>query len=121
TTMQNVACPIAIVHSDKLTPPNAKNELSAIPVMIPGRAIGRTRMNETVSLPKNRNRWTAKAAAEPSTRATAVAMTPVFSDSTTALLTSGSWRATGNHFSDRLGIGQLWMLEGLNAYRMMIP
>ena len=33
-----------------------KNEFSAIPVMIPGRAIGRMSRNETGSRPKNLNR-----------------------------------------------------------------
>ena len=48
------------------SPPVTKNELSAIPVMIPGSAIGSTNTNEIVSRPKNLKRWIANAAAAPS-------------------------------------------------------
>ena len=47
TTMQNVEWPIMIVH----TPNGCSNvlmpERSAMPVMMPGKAIGRTRRNDT--------------------------------------------------------------------------
>src|ERR671935_136418 len=111
--MQKVAWPMVIVQSERLMPPNAKNELRAMPVMIPGRAIGRTRRNETTSRPKNRKRWTPKAAADPSTSATPVASAPAFNDSTSAARTSGSWNATENHLREKLEIGQLWMFDRL--------
>ena len=50
-TMQKVACPMTIVHREKVTWLKAKNELSDIPVMIPGRARGRTRAKEIASRP----------------------------------------------------------------------
>src|SRR4030095_16327005 len=68
-TTQNVACPITIVESERSRWLNVKNEFSAMPVMMPGSAIGRRSRNETASRPKNRKRAIAKAAAEPSTRA----------------------------------------------------
>ena len=54
-----------------------KVELSAIPVTIPGRAIGRMTRNEIVSRPKKRWRATAIEASVPRTRASAVASSPV--------------------------------------------
>ena len=54
-------------------PPKVKNELSAMPVMIPGSASGSSSRNETDSRPKKRKRWIANAAAVPSTSAIAVA------------------------------------------------
>ncbi len=56
TTMQKVACPIMIVHSESLMPAKVKKEFSAIPVMMPGSASGRTSRNEIPSRPKNLNR-----------------------------------------------------------------
>ena len=44
---------MTIVHSENVTWLKAKNELSDIPVMIPGRARGRTRAKEMTSRPKN--------------------------------------------------------------------
>ena len=86
--MQNVACPITIVHSDSGSPLNVKNEFSAMPVMMPGSAIGRTNRNETESRPKNRKRAIAKAAADPSRRAAPVATSATRTESHTALRTS---------------------------------
>ena len=54
--------------------------LSAIPVTMPGRAIGRMTRNETVSRPKKRKRWTANESSDPSTRATSVAPMAAWSD-----------------------------------------
>src|SRR5207237_10830883 len=66
-TMQKVPWPTTIVQSEKVVngqrAQKVKNELSAIPVMIPGSAIGRTSRNETASRPEKRKRWAAKAAA----------------------------------------------------------
>ena len=61
--MQKVAWPITIVQSENGTPAEGvKNEFSAMPVMIPGSASGRTSRNEIASRPKKRKRWTANAA-----------------------------------------------------------
>ena len=51
-----MAWPITIVSSPKFSFQYVKYELSAMPVMIPGSAIGSTSRNETASRPKNRNR-----------------------------------------------------------------
>src|SRR5947199_3305774 len=118
--MQNVACPMTIVKSEKSMPTNWKAEFRAMPVMIPGRASGRTSSNDTASRPKNLNRWTPNAAAEPSTSATAVEKAPALSDSTSAERTCGSFQAVENHFVLSPLIGQLWTFDLLNAYRQMI-
>src|SRR5262245_14720709 len=93
-----------------------KNEFRAIPVMIPGRAIGRTNTNETALCPKNLCRESAKAARDPRTSATAVAVSPALTESQSAPWTSSSCHAAENHFVVNPGIGQLWMFEELNAY-----
>src|SRR5207244_1875593 len=85
--MQKVACPITIVQSERSIPPVTKNEFSAIPVMIPGSAIGSTTTNETSSRPKKRKRWTAKAAAVPSRRAMPIAARPALTESQRAAQT----------------------------------
>src|SRR5437870_11760274 len=110
-TMQNVAWPMTIVHSESLTPVNAKNEFSAMPVMRPGRAIGSTSRNDTTSRPKKRNPCTANAAAEPRMRAAPVARSPAFNDSSNDDRTSESCHAPLNHLSERWEIGQLWMFD----------
>ena len=58
--------------------------LSATPVTMPGRAIGRMTRNETVSRPKKRWRATAIEASVPSTSAIAVATAPTLSEVTNA-------------------------------------
>ncbi len=94
--MQNVVCPTMIVQIDSRIPLNEKNELSAMPVTMPGSAIGRSSRNETTSRPKNRKRCTANAAADPSSRAITVASRPALSDRKSASRTSGSCHATVN-------------------------
>src|SRR3954447_19341527 len=113
--MQNVACPITIVSNENRTPPNAKNEFSAIPVMMPGSAIGSTRTNDTTSRPKNRKRCTANAASEPSTRATAVATSAARTDSQSACRIASLCQADENHRVDNPESGQLCTFDGLNA------
>jgi hypothetical protein len=70
--MQNVACPSTMVQKLKGIPPRLNALRRLIPVMIPGRAIGRTSSSDTVSRPKKRERQTAAAARVPSTSAIAV-------------------------------------------------
>jgi hypothetical protein len=82
--MQKVAWPTTIVVNDRLISWKAKNEFSAIPVMIPGRARGSRITSETTSRPKKRKRCTANAASEPSTIAIAVAIAAARSDSHSA-------------------------------------
>ena len=53
--MQNVAWPTITVNSDRSIPSTCvKVEFSAMPVTIPGSAIGRMIRNEIVSRPKKR-------------------------------------------------------------------
>ena len=92
-----------------------KNELSAMPVMIPGSAIGSTSRNDTVSRPKKRKRAIANAAAEPSTSAVAVASERRATESQIAVRTSVACHATRNQCVVKPGIGQLWMFDLLNA------
>ena len=59
--MQNVAWPKTIVQKLKGISTRLKAERSEIPVMIPGKAIGRITRSDTVSRPKKRERATAEA------------------------------------------------------------
>src|SRR5579884_4432064 len=98
---------------------NVKYELSAIPVTMPGSAIGSTSRNEIVSRPKNRNRCTPNDASVPSTSAIAVAYAAAFSESQSAFCMSPLWIAGPNHFVVSAEIGQLSMFDLLNAYRQI--
>src|SRR2546426_11375553 len=116
-TMQKVAWPITIVHSDGLMWWSGlleKNELRAMPVTTPGSAIGSTSRNVIASRPKKRKRLTAVAAAVPSTSATAVANPAAFRDRTSAVRASSLCQAVWNHFVLNPAMGQLWMFEELN-------
>src|SRR3954452_13794061 len=113
-TMQKVAWPMTIVVREKLTLPNAKNEFSAIPVMIPGSASGRTSRNDTASRPKKRKRCTANAAIVPSASAIAVAISPARTDSHSASRISEFENVDENHFVDSPSSGQLCTFDGLN-------
>src|SRR5215831_16737752 len=117
--MQNVACPMTMVSVPSWMPVNEKNEFSAIPVMIPGSAIGSTSRNEMASRPKKRNLCKANATAEPSSMASTVATSPTRTDSRNALRTWGSCQATPNQCSEKPEIGQLSMFDWLNAYSTM--
>ena len=75
--MQKVAWATITVNRLRLMPKTwVKVSLSAIPVTIPGSAIGRMTRKETVSRPKKRWRATAIEARVPSTSAIAVATQP---------------------------------------------
>jgi hypothetical protein len=113
-TMQKVAWPTMMVQRPKLNFQKLKNEFSAIPVMMPGSARGRTKRNEIASRPKKRNRCTANAAAEPRRMATIVAPAAAFSDRRSACCISPSWMVGLNHFVVQSVIGQpcaVWALK----------
>src|SRR5947209_17008034 len=112
--MQKVACPITIVSSDRSTPAKVKNELSAIPVMIPGSASGRTRTKDTTSRPKNRKRWTANAAMDPSVIAIALEIRPARTDNHSDWRIASLLNVCENHFVESPWSGQLWTFDGLN-------
>src|SRR3954469_16067124 len=114
--MQNVVCPMMMVTVPSWIPVKEKNEFSAIPVRMPGSASGSTSRNEMASRPKKANLLSAYAVAEPSSMASAVAITPTRSDSRNALRTWLSCQATANQCSEKPAIGQLSMFEELNAY-----
>src|SRR5438105_32400 len=105
--MQKVACPTTIVVSDSVTDAKLKNELSAIPVMIPGSASGSTSRNETASRPKKRKRCTANAAADPSRIAIESESSPARTDSHSAWRISALCHVDANHFVDSPESGQL--------------
>src|SRR3977135_7066 len=113
--MQKVACPMMIVVSEKLTPLKLMNELSAMPVMIPGSAIGSTSSSEIASRPKKRKRATANAAIDPSTTAMPAEIAPAGGDSHSAWRSSALCHVEENHLVERPDSGQLCTLEGLKA------
>ena len=89
---------------------------SAMPVTIPGSAIGRMTRNEIASRPKKRCRATASAASEPSRSAIAVAPSAAFTERSSASRTPGlSSTARPNHFVVRPGIGQTSERRSLKA------
>src|SRR5690242_9783149 len=114
-TMQNVAWPTTIVASDSVVPANVNSEFSAIPVMIPGSASGRTSASGTTSRPAERKRCTANAAIDPSTSAMPVEISPARTDSQKASRASELCQVEENHFVDSPGGGQLCTLDELNA------
>src|SRR5207248_10661139 len=113
--MQNVACPMMIVNRPKLSPLKLMKEFSAMPVMIPGSAIGSTSSSEIASRPKKRKRCTAKAAIDPSTTAIPVDSRPARTDSHSAWRISALCQVEENHLVDSPDSGQLWTFDGLNA------
>src|SRR5437588_5067050 len=104
--MQKVAWPMTIVVSDRLTPPKVKNELSAMPVMMPGSAIGSTSTNDTASRPKKRSRCTANAAIDPSSNAIVVLIRPALTDSHSDWRIAWLFHVDANHFVERPCNGQ---------------
>src|ERR1700757_2509171 len=117
-TTQKVACPTTIVQIERLMWPVTNAELSAIPVTMPGSAIGRTSRKETASRPKKRKRATPKAPAEPSASAMPVAMSPTRTESHNDVLTSDV-QAAWNQLVLYAEIGQLCTFDLLNAYSMI--
>src|SRR3981081_126895 len=113
--MQKVACPTTIVSSEKLRLLKLMNEFSAIPVMIPGSAIGSTSTSDTASRPKKRKRSTANAAIVPSTIAIAVASSPARTESQSAWRTSALCHVDENQRVESPDSGQLCTFDGLNA------
>ena len=93
------------------TAPKPKAERKAMPVMTPGRAMGR-RINRLIwSRPKNAVRVIAAATRVPRMRATEVAMVATFSDSHRGGQMSGrSYQAVANHCVVRPGGGN-WKLR----------
>ena len=122
--MQNVVWPITIVQKpggrSKISPPDSV-DFSAMPVTMPGSAIGSTMMNARASRPMNRLRYTAPASMLPSTIAPAVVIAATSNDSRKACHMSARVNATRNHSRVNPGGGNGndddWVV---NAYRTMI-
>src|SRR5439155_5935029 len=108
-----------IVSRLKVKPADEIAEFRARPVMIPGRAMGRTRKKDSASRPKNLNRCTAKAASDPRPRAMTVAPPAAFTDARRACRTSLFRHATPNQRVVRLAGGHFCPTAELNAYRKM--
>src|SRR5579863_4711709 len=97
--MQNVVWPMMIVQIDNEMPAHWNAELSATPVMMPGRASGKINRSEIESRPKNFALCTPNAASEPRMSARKVATTAALIDNTKAERTCWSWKATLYHES----------------------
>ena len=82
-----------------------KAERSAMPVTIPGSAIGRTNRRDIASRPKNFARASAAAASVPRSSASAVDTRATRIDSASASQTSGRPQATANQRNVRPGGG----------------
>ncbi len=102
--------------------PNVRNAvLSAIPVTMPGRAIGRMTRKETVSRPKKRKRWTANESSDPRTRATSVAPIAAWSEASRAERTPSSLKATTYQSMVRPSGGHFGTNPALNDVRTITP
>src|SRR6478735_5743018 len=114
--MQKVACPTMTVKRLRRTSRTwVKVLLIAMPVTIPGRAIGRITRKEIVSRPKKRWRATASEASVPSTSAIAVARSPAFSEVKNASRAASFLNACENQWVVQLGGGQARILLELKA------
>ncbi len=115
TTMQNVAWPMITVSRPRSIPIARNAVLRAMPVTIPGRAIGRMTAKDTASRPKNEKRWTANASSVPRMSATVVAPSAAWSDVVSADRMPTSSIARMNQSSVRPSIGHRLNGAALNA------
>src|SRR6478735_9157631 len=107
-TMQNVACAMTTVQIESGMPMIVRKKLlSAMPVMIPGSAIGRMTRRFTALRPKNSNRCRASERSVPSTREMAVATTATCTLVSTAAIAPWLWNALTHHSSVKPGGGQV--------------
>ena len=90
-----------------------KAERRAMPVTMPGRAIGRMKRSEIASRPKNFARASAAAASVPRSSASAVDTSATRIDSASASQTSGRFQATPNQRRVRPGGGNSKLLSSL--------
>ena len=113
--MQNVAWPTMIARTPRGSPTVANVVLRAMPVTMPGSAIGKIRTKDTTSRPKKACRATASAASDPSTRAIAVAPRATAIDVRNASRRPVLATASSSHFSDSEVGGQADVPVSLNA------
>src|SRR6478672_13323312 len=105
--MQNVAWPATTVQSDGVMFRYSIAESRAIPVTMPGSAIGSTKSSEIAFLPKNRKRERAKAMHVPRKRASAAARRPTEKEFTSASRANWSFHASRNQWVVKLVTGQV--------------
>ena len=98
TTMQKVAWPATTVQSDGWMFRYSIAESRAMPVTIPGRAIGSTKRSEITFWPKKRNRDSANATHVPRTSAIAAARSPTENEFTRASRANWSFHASRNQW-----------------------
>src|ERR1700741_250626 len=103
--MQNVVWPATMVQNDGSTPPSFIAASNAMPVMMPGSAMGSTNSTVSESLAGKRARASANAASVPRISASAVAHAATPSDSDNACQTSERANATPNQRSVSPGGG----------------
>ena len=104
--MQNVAWPRTMVQKLNGISSRLNAERSAIPVMMPGSAIGRMTSSDTASRPKNFAPDTAAAHSVPRISASSVEIAATCNDSVSAGQMSAASQATPNHLSVSPGGGQ---------------
>ena len=100
-----MAWPKTIVSVEKEISARLKAERRAIPVMIPGRAIGRMTSKVMASFPRNIVRETAAAAKVPRISAMQVEIEATWSERDRASQTSGRFQVTSSHLSVNPGGG----------------
>ena len=111
-TMQNVACAITTVQIDSGMPMIVRKKLfSAMPVMMPGSAIGRMISRLIASRPKNSNRCSAIEMSVPSTSEMTVAMIATCTLVSTASRAPALSNAFPHHSSVKPGGGQVSEVE----------
>ena len=111
-TMQNVACAITTVQIDSGMPMIVRKKLfSAMPVMMPGSAIGRMMSRLIASRPKKSNRCSAIEMRVPSTSETTVAMIATCTLVSTASRAPALSKARPHHSSVNPGGGHVSEVE----------
>src|SRR5262245_53091340 len=120
-TMQKVAWPATIVQNPGSSRASLMAESKAMPVMMPGSAIGIAKSTVSVCLPRKFPRASAKAASVPSSSAPTVAALATASDRRSAAHISLREKARSNQCSVRPGGGNWYVRSSVvNAYSRMI-
>src|SRR5262245_34379508 len=116
-TMQKVACPTTMVQKPGSMPALLIAESSAMPVMMPGSAIGSTSSTVMLSLPRKLPRAMPSAVREPSKIASRVATAATASDKRIAAQMSSRANAALNQCSVRPGGGNSYVRSAVvSAY-----
>src|ERR1041384_120553 len=104
-TVQNVACPATIVNTDGSMPPIFIAASNAMPVTMPGSAMGSTNNTVNESFAGNFARASANAASVPRISAMTVAQAATPSDNVSDCQMSARSNARENHLSVNPGGG----------------